>query len=111
MATQSPIIVRVDGKVPCNILHTKGGNWVAICEPLKLTLQAETWANLMEDIAFTLDAILKDLLSSNELNKFLKDKGWKLIGRIPRHSTDMRFDLPFIPAMIDSHGSQRQVHQ
>jgi len=111
MATKSPVIIRVDGKVPCNILQTKNGNWVAICEPLKLTLQADTWANLMEDIASTLDAIFRDLLSSNELNKFLKDKGWKLLGRIPRHTTDMRFDLPIIPAIIDSHGSQRQIHQ
>lgn len=78
MAAKSPVIIRVDGKMPCNFLQTKNGNWVAICDPLKLTIQSDTWANLMEDIAFTLDAIFRDLLSSNELNKFLKDKGWKL---------------------------------
>jgi predicted RNase H-like HicB family nuclease len=97
--------------VQCNILQAKGGNWVAICDPLKLTLQAETWANLMEDIAFTLDAILKDLLSSNELDKFMREQGWTLIGRIPDSRADMQFDLPFIPAIKNSDGSQRSLHQ
>ncbi len=109
MATKTPIVVRVDGRVECKILKAKGGNWVAICDPLKLTLQADTWANLMEDIAFTLDAILKDLLSSNELNRFMKEHGWKLVGQIPHRQADMRFDLPFIPAIMSSHGSQRNL--
>lgn len=111
MATKNPTVIRINGQVRCNILRARGGNWVAICDPLKLTLQANTWANLMEDIAFTIDAILKDLLSSNELNKFLRDKGWRLIGRIPDSRSDMRFDLPFIPAIKNSHGSQRSLRQ
>lgn len=111
MATKTPIVVRIDGQVQCNILQARGGNWVAICDALKLTIQSDTWVDLMEDMAFTLDAILKDLLSSNELNKFLRDKGWKIVGRIPRHPTDMRFDLPIIPSIIDSYGSQKPIHQ
>ena len=112
MATKGPTVVRVDGKVKCMIKQGKAGNWIGVCEPLKLTFQSDTWANLMEDIAFTLDAILKDLLSSNELNKFLKEQGWTLVGSIPHSRTDMRFDLPFIPAMMNSsHGSQRSLRQ
>jgi predicted RNase H-like HicB family nuclease len=111
MPTQSPVRVRVKGQVPWGILQAKGGNWVAICEPLKITLQAETWANLMEDIAFALDAMFKELLSSNELNRFMKDHGWKLIDQIPRYRADLRFDLPFIPAIINPHGSERSLRQ
>jgi hypothetical protein len=111
MASKIPTVVRINGSVEWKILKAKAGNWVAICDSLKLTLQADTWANLMEDIAFTLDAILKDLLSSNELNRFMKEHGWKLVGRIPHRQADMRFDLPFITAMMSSHGSQRNLHQ
>jgi len=111
MRVKSPVVVRVDGRVKWKILKAKGNNWVAICDPLKLTLQADTWANLMEDIAFALDAMLKELLSSNELDRFMRDHRWKLIGQIPRHQADVRFDLPFIPAMISSYGSQSSLRQ
>jgi hypothetical protein len=112
MASKGSTVVRIDGRVECKILRAKGGNWLAICESLKLTLQADTWANLMENIALTLDAILKDLLSSNELDKFMREHGWTLIGSIPHRRAGMRFDLPFFPAiMSDSHGSQRNLHQ
>jgi hypothetical protein len=33
--------------------------------------------DLMEDIAHTLGAMLKDLLKSEELRSFLRDHGWK----------------------------------
>jgi predicted RNase H-like HicB family nuclease len=111
MAIKKTPVVRIQGKVECKIIKAKGGNWVAICDPLKLTLQAETWANLMEDIALTLDAMFKDLLSSNELNKFMREHRWKLIESIPAHQTDIRFDLPFVPVMMGSRDSQRMLHQ
>jgi predicted RNase H-like HicB family nuclease len=105
-------IVRVDANLQWNIQQAKSGAWVAICDPLKLTVQADTWADLMEDIGHTLDALLKDLLSSNELDRFLRDQGWKLLAAIPTRPEDVRFDVPFIPAMIaNANGSARQLHQ
>ena len=101
--------VRIDANVPWNVLQAKGGNWVGVCEPLKLTVQAETWADLMEDMGQTLDALLKDLLSSNELDRFLRDRGWTLIGAIPQRQDDVRFDVPFFPAMVGD-GPSRELH-
>ncbi len=71
----------------------------------------ETWAELMEDIGHTLDALLKDLLSTNDLNRFLHDHGWKLLAAIPNRLEDVRFDVPFIPAMMVDNGQARQLHQ
>jgi len=103
-------LIRVDAKVQWKCLQGKGGNWVGVCDPLKLTVQAETWAELMEDISLTLDAMLKDLLSSNELERFLKDRGWTLTGAIPTRPEGVRFDVPFFPAMMGNDPSQ-QLHQ
>lgn len=111
MTSKSPTIFRIEGSVRWEVLHAKGGNWVGICDPLRLTLQADTWANLMEDISFTLDAIFKDLLSSNELTRFLKEHGWKSRGTAPKDLSNVRFDLPFIPTMVSSHGSQRPLYK
>lgn len=45
------------------VSRTSGGNWIAVCDPLGLTLQSETYATFMEDIGQTLDAIMNDLLA------------------------------------------------
>lgn len=103
-------VIRVDANVPWQVLRAKGGDWVGICDPLKLTLQAETWADLMEDIGLTLDALLQDLLQSNELNRFLRDQGWTLVGSLPERAEGIRFDVPFLPAMI-ANGPARELHQ
>ena len=105
------VIRVVQGNVQCQCFRGKGGNWVAVCEPLKIAVQAETWSDLMEDFGLTLDAILKDLLGSNELEKFLRDRGWQLSGTIPQRTENVRFDVPFIPAMTHSYGSQRELPQ
>ena len=104
-------LVRVQANVPWDIVQGKTGAWIGICEPLKLTVQAETWANLMEDIGLTLNAILQDLLKSNELPQFLKDRGWQLVGPMPSHPEEVHFDVPFFPAMMGANGPQREFHQ
>lgn len=105
------VIRVVNGNVQVQCWQAKGGNWIAVCEPLKLTVQAQTWAELMEDFALALDAILRDLAASDEIQKFLRDKGWKLSADIPRRLKNVRFDVPFIPAMAQPYGPQREVRQ
>ena len=106
------IIRVVEGTADLKCFRGKGGdNWIAVSDALKITVQSETWGELMEDVAFTLDAILRDLLNSNELERFLRDRGWKLAGAIPNRQEDVRFDVPFLPAVIGSHGAQRELHQ
>ena len=103
--------IRVDGQISWNCLRARGGSFVAICDPLRLTIQSDTWSELMEDISLTLDAMMKDLLTSNELDKFLTEHGWTLLGPIPTHPENARFDMPFLTAMAEANGPQRHVHQ
>ena len=106
-----PTLVRIEANVPWQIASTKSGYWIGVCEPLKLTVQSEAFSDLMEDIGITLDAILKDLLASNELPQFLKDRGWQLMSAIPDRSDDVRFDVPFIPVRTMPHGPQAELYQ
>ena len=51
-----------------------------------------------EDIALTLDAMMRDLLSTNELDAFLKTNGWQLLSQnvaLASQAEDVRFDVPF----------------
>jgi predicted RNase H-like HicB family nuclease len=112
-------VVRLEVGVQANlqwaVYHGNGGNWVAVCEPLKLTVQSETWAELMVDIAETLDGVLKELLVSNELDQFLREQGWQIAGAIPVYARarpeDVRFDIPFVPVIAAANGPQRSILQ
>ena len=104
-------VVRVQANLQWSVQRGKVGAWVAICDPLKLTVQSETWAELMEDIGLTLNDILKDLLVSNELPKFLHERGWQLAGAMPTRPEDVRFDVPFFPVMAGANGPQREFRQ
>jgi predicted RNase H-like HicB family nuclease len=92
--------IEIKANLQWEYFKAKGGNWVAVCEPLKLTVQSETYTELMEDIGDTLDALFQDLLSSNELEKFLQDHGWTLAGQIPARDEPVRFDVPFSTKMM-----------
>lgn len=87
-------VVKIKGNVQWRAFRARGGNWVAVCDPLGLTLQARTWADLAEDMAHTLNSIFRDLLRSGELERFLRDRGWQATDPIPRRPRDVWFDVP-----------------
>ena len=102
-------VVKVEANAEWKCVRAKGGNWVAVCDPLGLTIQSETWATLMEDIAQALNAMFIDLLESNELERFLRDHGWRSIGLMPEKAADVWFDVPFVSRPI-ARDKQVAVH-
>ncbi len=69
--------------------------WVAVCEPLNITVEADTWSALNETISDALDLLFRDLLKTGELNTFLRDKGWSALTPLPARPQNVRFDIPF----------------
>ena len=104
-------VVRIRGNLIWQIAPTKTGGWLAVCDPLKLTIESEVFSELMEDISLTLDAIFKDLLVSNELPRFFQEHGWHGIGQIPHGPENVKFDMPFFTAMMGSRDSQANLYQ
>ena len=104
-------VMRIDAQIPWQIDRAEGKRWVGICDPLDLTVESETWAELMEDIALTLDAMLRDLLANDELDRFLLDRGWTANGPTVTETEEVRFDVPFIPALVQSHDSPEALHR
>jgi hypothetical protein len=103
--------IRINGQVSWRCFLASGGHWIGVCDPLKLTLQSDTWQELMEDMAISLDALLKELFSSNEFDRFLRDHGWTVTGSVPVRMENVRFDLPFIPAMVAPNDTARHLPQ
>jgi hypothetical protein len=104
------MIIRVQANVQWEV-RRMGDLWMAACEPLKLTVEAGTYGELMESISETLDAVLVELMASNELPRFLQTHGWSLVTPLPAKTKGVRFDVPFIPAMMGANGPQGVVHQ
>ena len=102
-------VVHIDAEIPWRISRADDDHWVGICDALALTVESETWAELMENIALTLDAMFQDLLAGNELDPFLRDRGWT--AQVPDDAEPVRFDIPFIPALVQPDDSSTTVHR
>ena len=102
-------VVHVNAEIPCRVSRADADHWVGICDALNLTVESETWAELMEDVALTLDATFRDLLAGNELDPFLQDRGWT--AHVPADAEAVRFDVPFIPALAQPDDSTAAVRR
>ena len=74
---------------------SSSGYWIAVSDALKQTVSGETWAELNDSIAETLDLLFRELLEKDELASFLRDHGWRLNQPLPEHRRNVRFDVPW----------------
>lgn len=73
------------------------GGWVARCDALKLTAQAETWGDLLSTIGEVVNELLIDLVETGEFEQFLTRHGWSRRSPMPLAISpqQLRFDVPF----------------
>lgn len=73
--------------------------WIGVCDALKQTALGDSFRDLIENaIPNLIDELLTDLVASNEFDRFLHQRGWKVIGPMPtRLAQDERykFEVPF----------------
>jgi predicted RNase H-like HicB family nuclease len=89
--------IAIEGQVEWKFFRDRASKyWVAVCEPLKQTASGETWAELNESIAQTLDLVFREVLERDELESFLRQQGWKISRQeqLPP-SRKVRFDVPW----------------
>lgn len=71
------------------------GRWIAVCDPLKITVGADKWGELAENIDDSLLALIVDLYENNEFDEFMRKRGWKLMNPMPaKIDENVRFDIP-----------------
>jgi hypothetical protein len=103
-------VERTQGQLLWAVIRARGGNWVAVCDALGLTIQSDTWANLMDDIAHALNALFTDLLLEGGLDRFLRDRGFRVAGPIPSQPDDTWFDVPFSATRTTERDFAAAVH-
>ena len=91
-----PAIINIQCNLVWKFGRTKHGNYVGICDAIGQTVQANRFSELVQTINEALDSTFKELLSSGDLEKFLRDRGWKSAHLpTPQQSRNVRFDIPF----------------
>jgi hypothetical protein len=75
---------------------TTSTRWIGVCEPMRLSMEAESLDELHGVINETMQLLLTDLLRDNELDAFLRDQGWTA-QNLPESASedDVRFDVPW----------------
>jgi len=76
----------------------KSDRWVAVCQPLSITAEAETWEKLTALMNEEVNELLRALLEMGELDQFFRDRGWQSLPETPLPKTTpsegIRFDVP-----------------
>lgn len=109
--------VRVNANVQWRWRVGSGGNYVAICDSMKVSVQARTWSELIEEINIATNALVMDLVETNEFEDFMREHGWTLAGRVSGRPEDVRYEVPFELLQFSGamngleHGSQRNLPQ
>ena len=105
-------VIKVKGEVRWNIEETQEGPWVGVCDRLGLTVQSDTWTELMEDIGAIVEFVFTDFMHEGRLEQFLAKHGWTCQNQSDHEPSALgnapRFDIPFIPTLV-RHESRPQA--
>lgn len=103
--------IQLEGPLQWRYNRTKEGPFVAVCDALKITLESDSWSDLLEDMALAIDAILKDMFATNDLDPFLRERGWTFAGPLPNRLAEIQFEIPFeLIAEKAKHDPQIGIH-
>jgi hypothetical protein len=86
--------------------------YIGACEPLNIVLEADSLDEMYSLINESLQLLFADLLSDNELDAFLRKKGWTAVNLCEAGSSDgVTFDVPWeLVAAGASRDFQRSAH-
>ena len=106
-------VVRIRATVNWRVTETSSNRWIGVCDSLKLTVESMTYLELMEDIGEVLNAVFKDLVETDDFDRFLEDHGWTCSGTSNATSSasePVYFDIPFVPQLMGSNDSPGYAH-
>lgn len=69
--------------------------YVAVCDELNLCLEGESEDELKSLIPEAMHLLMIDLLEDNEIDAYLREKGWHATNLPQRRNGNVEFDVPF----------------
>lgn len=104
-------LMRIEANVAFRAYRNKDGIWAGVCDPLGLTVEGESWSELLQNIDETMNLMLRDLLKRGELNRFLRARGWSPV-RVAniKSPARVRFDVPFRVTPVEANESGQRLY-
>jgi len=68
--------------------------FIAVCDALNLCLEADSEQELQSLIPEAMHLLMIDLLADNEIDQYLRDKGWQA-RNLPERPDGVEFHVPF----------------
>ena len=68
---------------------------VAVCDELNLCLEGEDEFELRSLIPEAMQLLMIDLLADNEIDEYLRERGWQAVNLPQRVNGDVEFHVPF----------------
>ena len=87
--------VHIDANVQWRAFRGASGAWVGVCDPLNLTVQGDTYQEMVRALEEATSLLLEDLSVEGDLQAFLTRLGWTPDGPLPMPGDDVHFDLPY----------------
>jgi hypothetical protein len=102
----SPITVKIEANVAWKVFQSPmSKRWIGVCDELNLCVEADSETELRSLIPESLHLLMKDLLGDEELDQFLRDKGWQAMNLPVRPVGEVQFDVPW--HIIAAEGAKR----
>lgn len=104
-------VIEIKGNVAWKYFQSESSKWIGICDSLSLTLQADSYSELVAEIGEAMEMMFNDLLATDELENFLRVRGWQMsptLKGIPKN-TPVTFDMP-ITISRTRHDLAKAVH-
>lgn len=90
------------------------GYWVAVCDPLGLTVEGHTHGEMRQHIDEAINLVLSNMVKSGEIERFLRERGWhaKNLPNAEQMNERLSFDVPIelIAQRGNNNGSARTAH-
>lgn len=98
MAQKTVTLVRQEGQASVQWRATKSKSskrFVALCEPMNVSLEANSIDELYSMIPEAIHLLMRDLLEDDEIQPFLREIGWRFPGELPKPTEDVRIQVPW----------------
>ena len=100
-------VVQLEANLPwVYAVDRKSNRWIAVCPPLKLTIESEP-EEFLETIREAMDGFFGELVSSGDLDRFLREHGWRRLTPIPDRRSELSFDVPLSTRRV----RERDLHE
>ena len=108
-------VVHVNGKVQWLFTQdAETGYWVAVCEPLGLTVEGHTHGEMRQHIEEALNLVFMNMMKTGEIDRFLRERGWRAqnLPTAEQMHERVTFDVPIelIAQRGLNNGSARTAH-